>query len=163
MIFQNAVMLVRSLPMKSIKRFARDIFYFFFFFDHTCQPCSWRHMHRLAGHKTATLTVLFLRPSSIDLYETRPEIEWKTGVCEICFYFIPSDRVRGVFSLPVLFNRFVLCPEDLWSLHVWVPTGSPSCDENVAVYVCNLACPLLFILFLCLLLSLWPSQLYFMP
>ena len=44
-------------------------------------------------------------------------------------------------------------------------TRSPSRGGDVAVYVfdTNRACPLLFIRFLCLCLSTWPFQLYFIP
>ena len=45
-----------------------------------------------------------------------------------------------------------------------VPAGLPSRGGDVAAYVFNIshqACPLLFILFLCLFLSLWLFQLYF--
>ena len=47
-----------------------------------------------------------------------------------------------------------------------VPAGSPSRNGDVAVCVLtwtNRSCPLLFILSLCLFLSLWPFQLYFIP
>ena len=43
-----------------------------------------------------------------------------------------------------------------------VPTGLPLRGGDVAVYA-NRACPLLFILFLCLFLSLWRFQLYLIP
>ena len=47
-----------------------------------------------------------------------------------------------------------------------ISAGSPSRSKDVMVYVFDinqLACPLLFVLFLCLFLSLWPFQLYFIP
>ena len=43
-----------------------------------------------------------------------------------------------------------------------VPVGSPSRGRDAVVYVKgNWARPLFFILFLCLFMSLWPFQLYF--
>ena len=47
-----------------------------------------------------------------------------------------------------------------------VPTGSPSRGGDVAVYIFGInqaSLPTLFYSFLCLFLSLWPFQLYFIP
>ena len=47
-----------------------------------------------------------------------------------------------------------------------VPAGSPSRGGNVAVYVFDInqpSLPTLLILFLCLFLSLWPFEPYFIP
>ena len=56
-----------------------------------------------------------------------------------------------------------------FSYITWVPKGSPSRGGDVAVYVFDIKTnrawplPFSFILFLCLFLSLWPFQLYFIP
>ena len=47
-----------------------------------------------------------------------------------------------------------------------VPAGSPSRGGDVKVYVYDInqpILPILFILFLCLFLSIWPFELYFIP
>ena len=51
-------------------------------------------------------------------------------------------------------------------LYALVPAGSPSRGGDVAVYVFDMdqpSLPTLFVLFLCLFLSLWPFQLHFIP
>ena len=56
----------------------------------------------------------------------------------------------------------------LYVIIMSVPPGSPSRGGDVAVYVFDvnqpsLPIPFFYILLLCLFLSLWPFQLYFIP
>ena len=63
--------------------------------------------------------------------------------------------VTFIRSIPVLYSQVIF-------LQSLVPAGSPSRGGDVMVYVLDInqpSLPTLFILFLCLFLSLWPFQL----
>ena len=81
----------------------------------------------------------------------------------------PVTNVRGrAFSPMKNVRRHALPPMNNVRRHAFspVPAGSPSHGEDVVVYVKDINQPSLptpFVLFLCLFLSLWPFQLYFIP
>ena len=98
-----------------------------------------------------------------------------------CWYFMPSQPQRVISSWNAshqmaskklkceYWNTLVIdcCLLGLFMLTVQnVPAGLPSCGGDVTVYFLHInqpSLPTLFILSLCLFLSLWPFQLYFIP
>ena len=73
--------------------------------------------------------------------------QWKNVRC-------PQNHPLTVYDVQIVYTRRS------------VPAGSPSRGGDVTVYVLHInqpSLPTLFLLFLCLFLSLWPFQLYFIP
>ena len=73
--------------------------------------------------------------------------QWKNVRC-------PPNHPLTVYDVQIVYTRRS------------VPAGSPSRGGDVTVYVLHInqpSLPTLFLLFLCLFLSLWPFQLYFIP
>ena len=94
-----------------------------------------------------------LTPVTIQIYRQNLQFPFPLDVGD-------EFLVLFLFSFTIVTQRYAL----ILSFHV--PAGSPSPGGDVTVYVVEInqpSLPTLFTLFLCLFLSLWPFQLYFIP
>ena len=144
------------------------------FKDNHQQKHTWSELKlALADFFDLDLQHMFLhfwpeRPVKVDMsWRGGLNLSWTTPACaSVHCWTTPTSQF---ISDTVIARSFKLCMIIIF-LGVYIsivgcPTGSPFVGD-VTVYVLDInqpSLPTLFILFLCLFLSLWPFQLYFIP